>query len=80
MEVTIVLKVKDIEIKLTVDEARKLADTLNGLVGEKGIVSEPYYLRYPYHPEWLWRNDYYPSYTDGTPIPINNWLSVCSET
>jgi len=68
MEVTIVLKVKDIEIKLTVDEARKLADTLNGLTGEGGII-------YPWYP-WGW----HPTWTSGTSIPISDTVMLCSET
>jgi len=59
MDITIVLKVKDIEIKLTVDEAKKLAEVLDGLVGEK--TREIVYPRYPWrwYP-WDWDK---PSYT-----------------
>ena len=55
MEIKIKLKIKDVEIELTKDEAKDLRDVLNGLVGEKvieKIIEEHHhhYGSYPHYP------------------------------
>jgi len=60
-KISIKLKVNDVTIELTVDEAKRLADTLNELVGKKEKEYIPYpayptYPTYPYRwaPYWTW--------------------------
>ncbi len=43
MEIKLKLKVKDVEIELTAEEARELRDVLGGLVGEKEVIVYPWY-------------------------------------
>ena len=74
MDITIKLKVKGIEIELTRQEAKELADALDGLTGTERWRVIPYepmpipwyqtYPAYPTYPGWgtPW---------DGTPISIS---------
>jgi len=75
MDITIVLKVKDIEIKLTVDEAKKLVNALNKLVGG-AYTKEIVYPWYPWRPEpWYpWNTPYYT--TTASTWDINNDIHV----
>lgn len=52
MELRLKLKVKDVEIELSVDEARKLAELLAGLVGEKRTDYVPYTVPVPWWDQW----------------------------
>ena len=50
MEISIVIKVNEIELKLTSEEARNLFDTLKGMFGDK-VVYTPQPTPYP---NWNW--------------------------
>ena len=92
MELKIKLKVKDVEIELTQDEAVELKDLLGKLCTEK-TEYVPYYPQYPYFPYWhqhnwldeptyKWRNDPITyTTTDGTrwdwAIPCNTETVTC---
>ena len=69
MEITIKLKVKGVEIKLTRQEAKELADALDGLTGTErwhvipyypGTIPVPWYPTYPTYPwpytPFVWTN------------------------
>ena len=60
MEVKIKLKVKDVEIELTMEEAKDLRDVLSDLAGAKEVVK--YVDRYPWY-QW----PTYPASHDATP-------------
>ena len=68
MELKIKLKVKDVEIELTKDEALELKDLLDKLCTQK-TEYVPYYPTYPIQPTYPWS----PWYT-GTPWPGNTIL------
>ena len=68
MELKIKLKVKDVEIELTKDEALELKDLLDKLCTQKTngwtdhtyIPYHPYYPTYPTYPTWTWPEHYAP--------------------
>ena len=68
MELKIKLKVKDVEIELTKDEALELKDLLDKLCTQK-TEYVPYYPTYPIQPTYPWS----PWYT-GTPWPSSTIL------
>ena len=73
MEVTIVLKVKDVEIKLSVEEAKKLAEVLVGLTADR--AKEIVYPWYPWGRDWI-----YPYYTTtASTWDINDEIHVYSQ-
>ena len=71
MDITIKLKVKGIEIELTRQEAKELADALDGLTGTERWRVIPYeplpwyptYPTYPTYPDLPWSN------ISGTVVP-----------
>jgi len=72
MELKLKLKVKDVEIELTTEEAKKLAQLLAGLVGEKRVEYVPYRVL----PGWWeqWGDPPWWTYTTvgtGSPVPDN---------
>ena len=69
MELKIKLKVKDVEIELTKDEAVELKDLLDKLCTQK-TEYVPYYPQYPVQPTYPWS----PWYT-GTPWPGTTWIA-----
>jgi len=50
-EITLTLKVKDVEIKLSTKDARELYEALGSLVGEK-IVHVDHWRTAPWYPYW----------------------------
>jgi hypothetical protein len=57
MEIKLKLKIKDVEIELSPDEAKKLIEVLQAVCGGKMQIVEkkeyiPYYYPHPYYWEW----------------------------
>jgi hypothetical protein len=77
MEVKLKLKVKDIEIELSVDEAKKLRDTLEWLVGA-AVLKEPEYIPYPVEPyrPWWYR---WPWWCDATNTRTTKWEELSND-
>ena len=50
-EITLTLKVKDVEIKLSTKDARELYEALGSLVGEK-VVHVDHWRSTPWYPYW----------------------------
>jgi hypothetical protein len=69
MDITLKLKIKDVEIELSREDAKKLKEALDELVGTKTIEH--------HHHDWDWRPYRYPwiwttpsiTYTTGDPAP-----------
>ena len=66
MEIKLKLKVRDVEIELTKDEAIKLKELLSELTG-KEIVKEKEYVPYPYYPYIRWWGTYQPITWENNP-------------
>ena len=83
MDITLKLKVKNVEIELTMEDAKELRDALNDLVGEQKVIHE-HHDHYPWHyvPYSPWPG--YPRYTWETSvldIPARTtWVSTSGNT
>jgi hypothetical protein len=61
----VVIKIKDIELSLTIDEARALKKILNDAFGDKETIYVPTYPIYPTYPTIPWQ-PWIITYTTGT--------------
>jgi sulfur carrier protein ThiS len=75
MELTIKIKVKDVEVELSLDEARKLKSFLEGVTVEKQEVIVALNREYwPYSPYWPWSSGI--TWTYGEPVRVTNGTVV----
>lgn len=63
MEIKLKLKVRDVEIELTKDEAIKLKELLDGLTGKEIIKEKEYVPWYPYRWYPYYTQTYWDTYT-----------------
>lgn len=66
MEIKFKIKIKEVEIELSMEELCELKKTLEDVLGERSVVY-PIYPIYPIPPTPLW-----PTY------PIQPWVTICS--
>ena len=78
MNATLKLKIKDVEIELSLEDAKELRSLLEDLVGPKDPIViekwiEKYRDRYPYWPRYpYWTTD---TYQTAGEVPMVSWTS-----
>ena len=67
MEIKLKLKIKDVEIELTMEEMKKLKELLNELTGREVIEEKEYIPYYPYrYNDWWYYEQPYKWYSPWT--------------
>jgi hypothetical protein len=74
MEIKLKLKVKDVEIELTPEDAKELCKALQALVGEKEVIKEIHHDGYW---PWVWTNPWSKYPVTWTTTYANTDKSVC---